>query len=155
MYESLYHKFDIAIRGIFPFQPLSEPVFTQHDTTPLSACISTFPMSTAIDARRRPNLWSYISFSSSPRRRSGSLPTRNSHHDPYEKADRHYNNGSINGPTAAVERIQEAWMTQSQRSRYLKAGGIIAFFVFLFFLFSPYERSHVPGLSGGMRQFYK
>ena len=100
-------------------------------------------MSTAVDSRRRPSLWSYISFSSSSRRRSVSLPTRNNHHDPYEKADRHSSNGSANRPIGAVENIKEAWMTQSQRSRYLKSGGIIAFFVFLFFFLSPYRGSNL------------
>ena len=103
-------------------------------------------MSTAVDSRRRPSFWSYISFSSSPRRRSVSLPIRNNHHDPFEKADRHSSNGSANGPVGAVEKIKEAWMTQSQRSRYLKSGGIVAFFVFLFFFLSPYRGS---GLAGG------
>ena len=106
-------------------------------------------MSTSVDARRRPSLWSYISFGT-PRRRSVSLPTRNNHHDPFEKADRHRRNGSAHGPVATVENIRDVWMTQSQRSRYLKAGGILAFFVFLFFLLAPGERTNVRELVKGM-----
>ena len=110
---------------------------------------STFPMSTSVDARRRPSLWSYISFGT-PRRRSVSLPTRNNVHDPYEKADRHRSNGSANGSIAAVDNLRDAWMTQSQRSRYLKAGAILAFFVLLFFLLAPGERANVRELVKGM-----
>ena len=107
-------------------------------------------MSTAVDAHRRPSLWSYINFNSSPRRRSVSLPTRNTQHDPYEKADRHSGNGSANGSVGILENIKDAWMTQSQRSRYLKTGGIVAFLVFFFFLLAPGERDGVRGWVGSM-----
>ncbi|MCJ1381239.1 Guanosine-diphosphatase [Xylographa soralifera] len=106
-------------------------------------------MSTGVDARRRPSLWSYISFNSSPRRRSVTLPTRNGQHDPYEKAQRHTSNGSANGPAGAVEALKTAWMTQSQRARFLRTGGLIAFFIFLFFLLSPNGRANVGDLVGG------
>ncbi|MCJ1415595.1 Guanosine-diphosphatase [Xylographa parallela] len=105
-------------------------------------------MSTGVDARRRPSLWSYISFNSSPRRRSVTLPTRNSQHDPFEKAERHTSNGSANGPIGAVESLKTAWMTQSQRARYLRTGGVIAVFMFLFFLLSPNGRTNVGDFVG-------
>ncbi|MCJ1394792.1 Guanosine-diphosphatase [Xylographa bjoerkii] len=93
-------------------------------------------MSTGVDTRRRSSLWSYLSFTSSPRRRSVTLPTRNSQHDPFEKADRHTSNGSATGPASTLESFKTAWMTQSQRARFLRTGGVIAFFLFLFFLLS-------------------
>lgn len=108
-----------------------------------------FLMSTSVDARRRPSLWSYISFTSSPRRRSVSLPTRNSH-DPFEKEDRHRGNGWAKAPTGTVENIKDAWMTQSQRSRYLKTGGIIGFLLLLIFWFSSRDSAGVRELVTGV-----
>ncbi|MCJ1317749.1 Guanosine-diphosphatase [Xylographa vitiligo] len=105
-------------------------------------------MSTGVDARRRPSLWSYISFTSSPRRRSVTLPTRNGQHDPFEKAERHTKNSSGNGPTGAVESLKTAWMTQSQRARFLRTGGVIAIFIFIFFLLSPNGRANVGDFVG-------
>ena len=92
-------------------------------------------MSTGVDTRRRPNLWSYISFSSSPRRRSFSLPTRQA--DPYEKPGRHLPNGSTHHPGSGIDSMKEAWMAQSPRARYLKTGGIFALILFLFYFFGP------------------
>ncbi|KAI9827814.1 MAG: Guanosine-diphosphatase [Thelocarpon impressellum] len=65
----------------------------------------------------------------SPRRQSTSLPTQSSLHDPHEKADRHAD-GAGNGGASLN-------MTQGQRSRYLKLGGLIAFIIILFFYLSP------------------
>ncbi len=115
-------------------------------------------MSTAVDARRRPSLWSYISFSSSPRRRSISLPKPNqSHHnhDPYEKEDRHRNNGRANQSTNVVENLKEAWMTPSSRSRYLKTGGVIAFIVLLFYIFVPNDGAGVRDFVKGLLLYWK
>lgn len=51
---------------------------------------------------------------------------------------------------STINSLQHAWMTQSQRARYLKAGGVIAFFVFLFFLISPNDSGSVKSyISGG------
>ena len=108
-------------------------------------------MSTAVDGRRRPSLWSYVSFSSSPRRRSVSLPTRSSANDPFEKANRHHrSNVNGNGSASVVERIKDAWMTQSQRARYLKTGGIVGFIVLLLFFLAPGERTNVREFVGSM-----
>ena len=103
-------------------------------------------MSTAVDARQRPSYWSYLSFSSSPRRRSISLPTRNNHYqrDPHEKLGRHSTNGSLHRPTGKVASLKDAWMTQSQRARYLKTGGIVAFFLFLLYVFTRHEQHFKP-----------
>ena len=84
-------------------------------------------MSTAVDARRRPNLWSYISFGS-PRRRSISLPTRsNLGPDNSGRDDGTRKNLWGNG---SADAYRDATMTGGQRARFLKTGGV-AFFVFL------------------------
>ncbi|KAI4126848.1 MAG: hypothetical protein LQ338_003521 [Usnochroma carphineum] len=96
-------------------------------------------MSTGVDPRRRPSLWSYISFNSSPRKRSISLPKPNNNHgrSPYEKVNRQRSNGWSTARSDTVENIRESWMTGGQRSRLLKTGGIIAFVVLLLYLFAP------------------
>ncbi|KAI4109292.1 MAG: hypothetical protein LQ339_001792 [Xanthoria mediterranea] len=96
-------------------------------------------MSTGFDARRRPGLWSYISFTSSPRKRSSSLPKPNNNHgqDSYAKAKRQRNSGWSTASPDTVENIKESWMRGGQRSRLLKTGGILALVVFLLYLFTP------------------
>ncbi len=96
-------------------------------------------MSTGVDARRRPGLWSYISSYSSPRKRSVSLPKPNNSHgrDPYGKINRQRNGGWSTASPDNVENIKESWMTGGQRARLLKTGGILAFVVFLLYLFAP------------------
>ena len=69
------------------------------------------------------------------RRTSVSLPTtKQVAHDPYEKPDR-YRPASRNGSIFA--RMKESWMAQSQRARWIKAGGIAFVLICLFFWFSP------------------
>lgn len=91
-------------------------------------------MSFASDARRRPNIWSYISFGS-PRRQSSSLPRPNGQ-DLQDKEDglrrTLWNNGQI--PPSPGH--NDAWMTGGQRSRLLKLGGLLATVIFLFYLFT-------------------
>ncbi|KAL8980545.1 MAG: hypothetical protein Q9177_005847 [Variospora cf. flavescens] len=95
-------------------------------------------MSTGVDARRRPSLWSYISFNSSPRKRSISLPKPNNNHGrgPYDKVNKYRSSGWSTAPSDTVENLKESWMTGGQRSRLLKTGGFIAFVVFLLYLFT-------------------
>jgi guanosine-diphosphatase len=101
-------------------------------------------MSTSIDSRRRTGIWSYIPFgSTSPRRRSVSLPYRANGDvpdpfDPFEKPNRHSANSArphSNSPNL-VESLQNAWMTQGQRSRYMKTGGAVVFILFVLFYLS-------------------
>ena len=115
-------------------------LFSERYTT---QTILKFPthMSTAVDARRRPSLWSYISFSSPPRRRSVSLPTRNNV-DVHEKDDRRRN--------VKLEYTDEGRMTQSQRSRYLKTGGVLAFIFFLLYLLAPNHGTNIGDVVKGM-----
>ncbi|KAI9743147.1 MAG: Guanosine-diphosphatase [Claussenomyces sp. TS43310] len=70
--------------------------------------------------------------------RRSSLSTRHGLPDPYEKPGR-YNRSkdSLGHPAGILEKVKADWMTQSQRSRYLKTGGIIFFIVFLFYYLAP------------------
>ncbi|TVY76105.1 putative guanosine-diphosphatase [Lachnellula suecica] len=71
------------------------------------------------------------------RRTSVSLPTRNVAHDPHEKPARYHTKGASNSAVGILEKAKAAYMTQSQRSRYLKTGGILLFIIFLFYYLSP------------------
>lgn len=85
------------------------------------------------------------------RRTSVSLPTRNVAHDPHEKAARYSTKGAKNSAAGTLEKVKTAWMTQSQRSRYLKTGGILLFVLFLFYYLSPggtYVVKEVANLGG-------
>ncbi|RDW88776.1 guanosine-diphosphatase-like protein [Coleophoma cylindrospora] len=70
------------------------------------------------------------------RRTSVSLPTRSTVHDSHEKPAR-YQPRRSNHKTGILENLKTAWMTQSQRARYVKSGGILLFIVFLFYYLSP------------------
>ena len=104
-------------------------------------------MSTSVDARKRPNLWSYISFGSGTRHRSSSLPLR-SPLDPHEKADRHATS-SYAGSSARGDSYGGVHMTQSARSRYIKTLGVIFFIACIFLWLAPKERAKVEGFVGG------
>ncbi|RYP01153.1 hypothetical protein DL764_006276 [Monosporascus ibericus] len=67
------------------------------------------------------------------RRTSVSLPTKQVRHDPHEKPAR-YDNG--HRETGILEKLQGT-MNQTQKARWLKTTGIVVFFVFLFYYFSP------------------
>ncbi|KAG4439832.1 Guanosine-diphosphatase [Cadophora sp. M221] len=81
------------------------------------------------------------------RRTSVSLPTRNVAHDPHEKAGRYSTKGASDSAAAKLENIKTAWMTQSQRSRYLKTGGLLLFIVFLFYYLAPSGTDAYSGVS--------
>ena len=109
---------------------------------------STFLMSKA-NVRRRPSLWSYFSFGgTNPRRQSVSLPTQHPFNDPHEKADRHADGTSTSTLTS---NMRDAWMTQGQRSRFIKFGGLVTFVVLLLFYLGPNKTTVtnlVPGRGG-------
>jgi guanosine-diphosphatase len=70
------------------------------------------------------------------RRTSVSLPTRNA--DPHEKPARYTSHKDLPVHRAGIlDNLKAAWMTQSQRSRYVKTGGILLFIVFLFYFLAP------------------
>ncbi|KAF1814908.1 GDA1/CD39 family protein [Eremomyces bilateralis CBS 781.70] len=101
-------------------------------------------MSSGVDVGKRSGIWSYFGFSSTPRRRvSVSLPTRNttSHFDltdPYEKPDRH-----ISGRMHSKDGGRTAWMNAGQRTRLVKALGLVTFIIAIFFFLAPSERHRV------------
>lgn len=73
------------------------------------------------------------------RRTSVSLPTKSSAYDPFEKPSR-YNSAATSAKqerTGILENLKAAWMTQTQRARYVKTGGVLFFVLFLFFILSP------------------
>jgi guanosine-diphosphatase len=99
-------------------------------------------MSSGVDVQRRPGIWSYFSFNSTHRRRAssltaGSLPTRNSAKDPFEKPDRHAAKPSNGSYAGLMHDVKTASMNQGQRTRYLKAGGLIALVLMIFWFWSP------------------
>ena len=104
-------------------------------------------MSTGIDARRRPTIWSYISFGT-PRRRSVSLPKPNGNSlEDKEEALRQsiWGDGRSRSTSTA---FTDASMTGGQRSRYLKTGGFIALILFVLYLLTSRD-------SAGVRDYVK
>ncbi|KAK4153129.1 nucleoside phosphatase family-domain-containing protein [Chaetomidium leptoderma] len=67
------------------------------------------------------------------RRTSVSLPTKHIAHDPHEKPDRY----DTNRDTSLIMKMQSAWVSQSQRARYIKTGAILFVVFVLFYCFSP------------------
>jgi guanosine-diphosphatase len=80
------------------------------------------------------------------RRTSVSLPTRNG--DPHEKPARYNSNKDLSVHRAGIlDSLKAAWMTQSQRSRYVKTGGILLFIAFLFYFLAPTGTNiHIVGM---------
>ena len=104
-------------------------------------------MSSGVDVRRRPGIWSYFSFNSGPRRRTSvSLPrntqdsSSNNDDDPYEKPDRHSRHRATNS-AAFMTDYKSGAMNQGQRIRYLKTGGIIAFILLILYFVAPHDLS--------------
>ena len=105
-------------------------------------------MSTALDARRRPNLWSYISFGT-PRRRSITLPKPNGNSpEDREEALRSKIWGD-EGYQGASTAFKDASMTGGQRARLLKIGGVLTLIVFLYYIFSSRDSASVRDLVNG------
>ncbi|PGH11285.1 hypothetical protein AJ80_07184 [Polytolypa hystricis UAMH7299] len=96
-------------------------------------------MSTGANTRSRTNIWSYIGFGSSPRRRSVSLSK--SSRDQLKKTNRRPNNRSPETRSSAVNSLTTAIMMQSQRARYLKTAGIIGVLLLFIYVLSPSSRS--------------
>lgn len=105
-------------------------------------------MSTAFDARRRPSLWSYISFNSKARRRSISLPKHETP-SPDSSKENTLPKGSW-GRAGNLEGYKEASMTGGQRARLLKLGGVIAFVVLLLYLFTSGNGAGVKDIVQGL-----
>ncbi|CAK3800612.1 nucleoside phosphatase GDA1 CD39 [Lecanosticta acicola] len=94
-------------------------------------------MSTTTGTHQRPSLWSYVSFSSTPRRRSSSLtlPKRESQ-EPHEKRNRH-DSFSKRKSGSMQEKVQAAWMNQGTRARYIKTGCLIFFVLAVLYYIVP------------------
>ncbi|KAG8424573.1 Guanosine-diphosphatase [Metarhizium acridum] len=67
------------------------------------------------------------------RKQSVSLPTKHIAHDPHEKPDR-YGNGR---PQGVLPRMKEQWMSQSQKTRWVKTAAIVLSVCLLFYWLSP------------------
>ncbi|EAQ90613.1 hypothetical protein CHGG_02548 [Chaetomium globosum CBS 148.51] len=67
------------------------------------------------------------------RRTSVSLPTKHIAYDPHEKPDRYDRNRG----ESLIMKMQSAWVSQSQRARYIKTGAIIFTVFLIFYFFSP------------------
>lgn len=92
----------------------------------------------------RPNLWQYVSFSSTRRRSSSlTLPKQREAHDPFEKPDRHSTHKSAE---SMQEKVQAALMNQGARARYIKTGCLIFFVLAVLYYI-------VPGQSIGAGKF--
>jgi guanosine-diphosphatase len=68
------------------------------------------------------------------RRTSVSLPTKHTvAHDPHEKAARY----EEPTPAGILARLRLFWMSQTQKTRWLKASAILVTVFFLFYYLSP------------------
>jgi guanosine-diphosphatase len=80
------------------------------------------------------------------RRTSVSLPTKHIAYDPHEKPDRYDDNREA----SLIMKMQSAWVSQSQRARYIKTGAIIFVVFLLFYFFSPSGVDIYNGGSSGV-----
>ncbi|KAK3059070.1 Guanosine-diphosphatase [Extremus antarcticus] len=92
-----------------------------------------------MSSQKDSSAWSYISTYKPRRRSSVKLPST---HDRFEKPDRHTSSGR-----PMQEKLQAAWMNPSPRTRYLKAGCLIAFVLLVLYHITPSSRdvSQVTG----------
>jgi guanosine-diphosphatase len=77
------------------------------------------------------------------RRQSVSLPTKHVASDPHEKPDRYLDPRE----PGLLTRMRAAWMSQSQRARWIKTAAIVFVVFYLFYYLSP---SGVELYKGGM-----
>lgn len=93
---------------------------------------------TESNVRRRPDLWSYISFSRPSSRSQNTLPTQNDvNGDRFRKPDRggHARSHSFN--MSVADGYPVGRQAQGQRMRYLKYGGILGVILLLVWFLSP------------------
>lgn len=69
------------------------------------------------------------------RRTSVSLPTKHLARDPHEKPGRY--KVDQQGQPGFLARMHSAWMSQTQRARWIKTGAIVFAVFFLFYYLSP------------------
>ena len=117
-------------------------------------------MSSGVESRQKDGFWSYFPFSGFTRRRSVTLPRATNGHahtpaapwDPFEKANRHSTSGACQASPNILESLQNAWMTQSQRARWLKTGGIIAFILFILYYLTG--ENSIPNVASASSNSY-
>lgn len=102
---------------------------------------------------KRPAIWSYVSFSK-PRHRASSINfVSRENNDLHEKRDRHTTSGKQQ-PPSMHEKATAAWMNQSQRSRYIKTGCLIAFVLLIVYYITPSSYgSSIPSAIPGVGKF--
>merc|ERR1712000_308861 len=84
------------------------------------------------------------------RRSSVSLPTsKQVAHDPYEKPDRYYASARDGGYFA---KMKESWLAQSQKSKWLKIGGVAFAVICLLYFFTPSGYEVYNGVGGNSGQ---
>src|ERR1700760_409021 len=109
-------------------------------------------MSSGVDVRQRPGIWSYFSFNSSTsttrnrRTSSVSLPTRNIDSSSPRESEKY--SRTIYSARSGRMNDQRS-MHYRQRIRYIKAGGILAVVVLILFFLTPGEREKVEKYVGG------
>jgi guanosine-diphosphatase len=75
-----------------------------------------------------------------------SLPTKHVVRDPHEKPDRYRIDYSSSG---LIGRMKDSWMSQSQKTRWIKTAAIVFTIVTLFYWFSPKGvEIHHEGVAG-------
>jgi guanosine-diphosphatase len=67
------------------------------------------------------------------RKQSVSLPTKHIVHDPHEKPDRY----GDEYPQGVLAKMKEQWMSQPQRTRWIKTAAIVLSVCLLFYWLSP------------------
>jgi guanosine-diphosphatase len=110
-------------------------------------------MSSGVDVRQRPGIWSYFGFNSNTsttrnrRTSSVSLPTRNVDDSDQRQGERY----SRTSHSARYNRLnEERSMHPRQRIRYIKAGGFLALVILILFFLTPGEREKVEKYVGGL-----
>ncbi|KAG5294735.1 guanosine-diphosphatase [Histoplasma ohiense] len=103
-------------------------------------------MSTGVHARARVGIWSYFPFGSNPRRRSTSLPAKSTR-DQFEKPGRHSGDPHRSSNKFGFQdTFTVSTMTQSQRTRYIKTGGIIAVLLLFLYVLLPGGQSSASSI---------
>lgn len=94
----------------------------------------------------RPNLWKYVSFSSTRRRSSSLTLPKREIHDPFEKSDRH---STYRSAESMQEKVQAVVMNQGARARYIKTGCLIFFVLAVLYYIVPGQSAAAGKFSGG------
>lgn len=102
--------------------------------------------------RRRPDLWSYISFSRpASRSESPTLPlNRADEFDPFEKAGRRYPSPFVADAEGHYNDSKPAWRSPGSRSRIVKIGVAITLILLIAYVLIPGEKARTEKTITGM-----